>query len=261
MPAQRRAPAPRHTSATSASCSPKATSRYFCLPASKCSSRHPSLNKPSVCFQNILYMLLAQTPAPWETRSPPTDLKHVARPLCSPVKTIIQEKLHLGSASISSAGHLTRYLSAIFTPGNVFLGKTQKVGNFGQQNIRAAGCSVLRGFGKMQEALRVLRQGKWLSAVPARKASPIIFVLPKANGTQGKAGGKSTERLAMAGQQPRRSVSPAEPPAARQSLHASLLAALFTSVRISHSPSPSRQARARVGRCQGNRSPGEDSLR
>lgn len=113
----------------------------------------------------------------------------------------------------------------------------------------------------MEEAPRVLRQGKWLTAVPAREALSIIFVLPKANGTQGKAGGKSTERLVTAGQQPRHGTSPAEPPAAHQPLHASLLAALFTSVRISHSPSLSRQACVRVGRCQRNRSPGEDLLR
>ena len=53
---------------------------------------------------------------------------------------------------------------------------------------------MLRGFGKMQEALGVLRQGKRLTAVPAHEASLIIFALPKANAMQGKAGGKSTEQ-------------------------------------------------------------------
>lgn len=119
-------------------------------------------------------------------------------PFVPPLRQLSNRNFTWALLALSSTDYLTRYLSATFTPGNVFLGKTQEVGNFGQKNFRAAGCSVLHGFGKMQEALRVLQQGKWLMAVPACKASLIIFVLPKANRTQGKAGGQSTEQPALA---------------------------------------------------------------
>jgi len=182
----------------------------------------------------------------WEMRGPPTDLKRVARPIRSPLKTITQENLRLGSAS---------------TQQHWSLNQIPVCDSYSRECFPQQDPSALRAFGKMQEALRVSQEGKRLTAVPKRKASPIIFVLPKANRTQGKAGGRSTERLATARQQPWHGTSPAELPAAQQSLHASLLAALFTSARILPLPSPSRQARARVGRCQGNRSPGEDLLR
>lgn len=42
----------------------KSNIKVFLPPASKRSPRRPSLDKPSVCFQNILYMLLTQMPAP-----------------------------------------------------------------------------------------------------------------------------------------------------------------------------------------------------
>lgn len=219
----------------------------------------PSKSGQAVCLFPKYFVYAARTnPGSLGNAEPSYGSRRRGQTPPFPVKAITQEEL----PSAQQHPSFDRTLACNAYSRERFPWQVPKVGNVGWKNLRAAGRGVLRGFGKRQEALGVLRQGKGLTASAcARAASPSTLALPKANGRQGKAGGKSTEQPAPAGQPLGHGASPAEPPAARQPLGASLLAALFTSAGISHLPSPSRRARARVGRCQGNRSPGEDSLR
>lgn len=246
MPARRRAPAPRHTSATSPCRSPKATSRYFCLPNAPL--RRPSLDKPSVCFQNIACTRLAQTPAP------PGALPRIPNawpdPSAPPLRQLSKRNSTRALLALSSTHRLTRYSSATLNQGAFSSTSPKKLESSVRKTLkkRDAACAV--GLGRREKHLRRgFTAGKMAHGSAHRRSiAHRLRAAQSAPGTPGKAGGKSTERLAMA-----------EPPAARRSLHAPSLPALFTSAGIS--PSPSRRARARVGRRQGNRSPGEDSLR
>lgn len=78
-----RAPAPRHTSATSASCSPKATSRYLCLLLPS-APRAIQVSTSHLFPKHCVYGAHANAGS-WELRSPPTDPKGITRPLLSPL--------------------------------------------------------------------------------------------------------------------------------------------------------------------------------
>lgn len=238
-----RAPAPRHTSATSASCSPKATSRYFCLPlpsalrAVQVSTSHLFVSKIfCICCSRKCQLLGNEEPSYRSQR-------HHQTPLFP-----CEEKPRLRPACTKQHHHLTRYFSANFTPGNVFLGKTQEVGNFGQENLT-------HGFGKVQEALGTSRQGKRLHT---KHRSAPLCTQSKGDAGHGQGwedGAAPSAQAAAAGREPWHGRAAGSSSAPSRALTRSFV---YKRQDLMF-PVPSSPGTG--GRLPGNRSPGEDLLR
>lgn len=97
----------------------RAASRHFCRPAFKRCLRCPSLDKPSVCFQNIVCTLLSLALLPGDEEPSCRSLLEPSsplEPLIPPARPKPNKKKHLGSAStpclacnVHSGGHFPRW--------------------------------------------------------------------------------------------------------------------------------------------------------